>query len=238
MPWNNYILHYSYFRAHREHWFALTKFDSNSLTTQEIMPSTTNRTVRFADNEDPCCTVWVYEAYATDNLWFTEEEQKEFRRSAIAQARQCRQQGVTSLLEGTFATDEKTTQASLNEVARSNPVARGLERFISGEHYNVRRENKVYAIKVILLAQTEAKERGYQLYELTEHLRCLSLQFSVSAKIFARRMGKADEACCLRRKSKKASVKKTTLSRKSLAPSASSWADSSLSPRQVHARLA
>ena len=163
-----------------------------------------NKSVRFVDDNDALSSVWIYEAFSTDVLWVTNEVHEEGRRTARSEARKGRQWGVDSLLHNTFtAATDKTVQRSLNEFTKSKANGRGFERSISREHCQVRKEHRVRAIKAIIMAQAEAKERGYELVELTDQLRLLSIKFSVNAKIFARRMGKADEACCYSRKSRR-----------------------------------
>lgn len=211
------------------------------------------KTVRFADDTEARSNIWIYEAYSTDVLWFTSKQQDETRRRARTEAREIRARGLDTLLIDTFTTTDtaKSVQRSLNEYTKSKSNPRGLERFISRNNCDVRREHKLHAIKAIVMAQAEGKTRGYELDELTDQLRLLSIQFSIHAKIFARRMGKADAACCNSHKSKKAAtasmicakqpsplVRPPLQSRNSSSSSLSLSQHSKLSQRQLFASLA
>ena len=166
---------------------------------------TTTKAVRFADENDACSSMWVYEAYSTDILWFTLKDQEQTRRAARIEAREIRKRGVDTLLLDAFTNTDtgKAVQRNLNEYAKSKSNPRGLERFLSREHCAVRKQHKAHAVRAIVMAQNDAREHGHEQVEMEEQLRLLSITFSVHAKIFARRMGKADEACCYSNKWKK-----------------------------------
>jgi hypothetical protein len=66
--------------------------------------------------------------------------------------------------------------------------------------------HRVIAIKAILLGQKEALDRGLKLADVTEQLRELSLRYCCTAKIFARRLGKADEYACYKKSKPSASI--------------------------------
>ncbi|CAB9525268.1 expressed unknown protein [Seminavis robusta] len=196
------------------------------------------RSVSFVPFNDARNTQWIYEAYSTDVLWTTSEEQAASRHRTRQRARDLRYENEDVLLRDTFTTTDtdKNVQRSLKDFVKSNGNGRGMERFISREHHEERKAHRARAIKVIIMAQKEAIERGYELAELTEQLRMLSIKFSIHAKIFARRMGKADEACCYPKQKRSSQKQQQGTSVFVGAPVVPSAASASLTKTQISQR--
>ncbi|CAB9511521.1 expressed unknown protein [Seminavis robusta] len=157
--------------------------------------STTTKSLRIVEEQN---TVHVFDALISDDLWCTGEEHYESRRSLKAHTIKLRREGVDRLVESTFANPAADTQKLLNDFTRHSD-GRGLERLTSQQHYEERMSQRALAIKAILMGQQEARDRGLQLCDVTEQLRELSLRYCCTAKIFARRMGKADEYACYKK---------------------------------------
>ena len=152
----------------------------------------TTKTVSFAPEND----VQYFAVHQDKNtLWCSAEEAHEFKSDTKEHASKLRRQGVDRLLEKSFASATSDVQKCLNEFYK-HTSGRGIERSISQKHFNERMQQRALAIKVILLGQEQARKQGLKLEDVSEQLRELSIRYCVNAKIFARRMGKADEYAC------------------------------------------
>jgi len=160
--------------------------------------STTNmkKTVRFVEENDERNTVHVYEAFSTDILWMTCQENREMKKEQQAQTMKLRRGGADRLFEQSFANPASDVQRALNDFTRHTD-GRGLERQTCSKHLEERMMHRALALQAILLGQKQARKQGLE--DVTEQLRALSLQYCCTAKIFARRMGKADEYACYKK---------------------------------------
>ena len=154
----------------------------------------TTKTVRFADDNDERNSVHVFfEPLFTEmDLWLTEEDFVSSKRAQKNAIIKVRQKGGDRLVEESFADPPADVQKSLNEYTRHTD-GRGLERHACPTHFKHRAVARSMAVKAILLGQEQAAKQGLKLEDVSEQMRELSLQYCLSAKIFARRMGKADE---------------------------------------------
>jgi hypothetical protein len=156
------------------------------------------KSVTFADGVKH--TTHIYEARATDVLWEFPEFFPKCRQAAHKAGKRLRQDGHDALLEDCFGTTTgNDVQKRLNEFVRQCDDGRGVERFISKSMFTARKEERSKAINAILICQTQAKQQGRSPDELAERLREVSLVFCLNAKVFARRMGKADAAACYKK---------------------------------------
>lgn len=151
-------------------------------------------TVRFADENDERNQVhYFFEPMFTEvTSWMTEEDFVDSKRGQKHSIIKVRQKGGDRLVEASFADPPKDVQKSLNEFTRHTD-GRGLERHSCPSHFKERAAARSTAVKAILLGQKQATKQGLRLEDVSEQIRELSLQYCLSAKIFARRMGKADE---------------------------------------------
>jgi len=115
------------------------------------------------------------------------------RKAAREDGKQGRKDGYDKLIDGSFSDPKENVQKSLNEFVRHSNQ-RGIERFTSKPHYKERKEERLNAIRAVLLGQTQAHLKGLPADQKAQQLREVSLVFCLNAKVFARRMGKADEA--------------------------------------------
>jgi hypothetical protein len=105
---------------------------------------------------------------------------------------QARKEGLDRQLECTFTDASDDVQKRLHHYTRHYDC-RGLERMISKAHYDERRHHRELAVKAVLIGQKMAKEQGMNPDDVSEQLRKVALVYCLDAKIFARRLGKADE---------------------------------------------
>lgn len=152
------------------------------------------KSVTFADGAKN--TSHIYEARATDVLWEFPEFFEKSRHAARKAGKRLRLDGHAELLDNCFSNTRNDTQKRLNEFVRLVDEGRGVERYVSKSMCNTRREERSKAIRAVIIGQTQAKEKGLSPDVLAAQLRDVSLVFCLNAKVYARRMGKADEAAC------------------------------------------
>ena len=172
------------------------------------MMGSNEKTVRFAPDNDEVNTVHLFAAHDEEGLWVSEEEHRASKAACKIVATKLRRGGVDRLYESSFANPPAYVQKSLNEFAKHTD-GRGLERNSSPQHYEERMKQRALAIRAILLGQEQALKQGLKLEDVSEQLRELSIQYCCSAKIFARRLGKAD-AYAVQEKSSSSSSKSVT----------------------------
>ena len=137
----------------------------------------------------------VYDGRSTDVLWDFPEFFQEARKLARTEGKAARNAGYSKFVEHSFSEPPEGIQKSLNEFVTLSD-ARGLERFTSRQHYQERKRERAQALQAVLIGQRQAKEQGISQALAEEQLREVSLVFCLNAKVFARRLGKADEAAC------------------------------------------
>jgi hypothetical protein len=152
------------------------------------------RSVTFADVAKN--TTHIYEARATDILWEFPEFFEKCRQAARKAGKRLRQDEHADLLDDCFCNTRNDIQKRLNEFVRQCDEGRGVERFVSKSMCITRKEERSKAIRAIIIGQTQAKKKGLSPDVLAGQLREVSLVFCLNAKVYARRMGKADEAAC------------------------------------------
>ena len=141
----------------------------------------------------------IYDGRSTDILWEYPEVFEEARKAARTDGKAARQAGYSKLIEHSFSEPSDGTQKSLNEFVKHSD-ARGVERFTSKRNYEERKRERTQALQAVIIGQKQAREQGLSLTLTQEQLRKVSLVFCLNAKVFARRLGKADEAACYPKK--------------------------------------
>ena len=157
---------------------------------------TKTKSVTFADDQN---TSHIYDALATDILWEWPEFFEESRKEAKREGRKLQKQGLGELLEGCFCSARTDVQKCLNAYAKLAD-GRGIERFAYREMYDERKEERTKAIQAILIGQKQARDKGLPSDVTAQELREVALVYCLNAKVFARRLGKADEAACYPKK--------------------------------------
>ena len=162
-------------------------------------PSSIKKSVRFSEGPDSIHII-ENEPTMSQDMYATQEEFSQAKDATKADAAKLRKEGYDSLFEDSFVNPPEDVQKRLNEFAKHSD-GRGLERHTSQKHYEQRMQHRMIAIQAILLGQAQARKQGLKIEDVSEQLRELSIQYCCTAKIFARRMGKADEAACYKKSS-------------------------------------
>lgn len=139
---------------------------------------------------------WIYPAREDDILWMDPEEFFDLKKASRLFAKQWRLNGFTVLLKDTYEHPRSDAQRVLNAFVQleGNDCGRGMERRGSKQHGEERTYLKKRAIQAVLLHQRRLLVRGADMDELWEELCDVSSDYTRTAKIFARRIAKADES--------------------------------------------
>lgn len=138
---------------------------------------------------------WIYPAREDDVLWMDPDEFFDLKKASRLFAKQWRLNGFTVLLKDTYEHPRSDAQRILNAFVQleGNDCGRGMERRGSKQHGEERTYLKKRAIQAVLLHQRRLLVRGAEIDELWEELGDVSNDYTRTAKIFARRIAKADE---------------------------------------------
>ena len=132
--------------------------------------------------------------------WFTSEECRIFKEQARRSAKAWKNFGYGGVLKHTFDNNPKppATQNLINKYAKHAAYSqRGLERWINTQHCKGRDQCKTECIKKVLTFQKKMKRRDVRIDVVERELARVSMSHSRHAKIFARRIGKADALVAL-----------------------------------------
>jgi hypothetical protein len=155
--------------------------------------------VNFAPEED-LVSVCVFDNSTFDSsMYVSNEEFHKSKEESFVAVSLAREQGFSDQLEGTFIKPAEDVQKRLNRFVRKSDY-RGVERYICESHLEERKLYREHAIRAVLIGQEMGRQQGLDADELAEQLRKVALLYSVDAKIFARRLGKADESACCQKK--------------------------------------
>jgi hypothetical protein len=144
---------------------------------------------------DEIIQTWIYPAREDDVLWMDPDEFFDLKKASRLFAKQWRLNGFTVLLKDTYEHPRSDAQRVLNAFVQleGNDCGRGMERRGSKQHGEERTYLKKRAIQAVLLHQRRLLVRGADMDELWEELGDVSNDYTRIAKIFARRIAKADE---------------------------------------------
>jgi len=131
--------------------------------------------------------------YASD-LYVTDCEFQQSKRGLSRLASRAKAQCAQELLQGTFTKPSARARRQLVLFSRNYGEYRGIERWISKTHFEERSIHRKTAIQSVLTGQEMARTQGLKPDELNLQLRKVALFYSLDAKVFARRVGRADEA--------------------------------------------
>lgn len=138
---------------------------------------------------------YEYKDLNDEEIWFTTDDHMNMKARSRSDAREWRRQGYSILLNETFRTPRTDAQDLLNAFVQlpDKLNRRGLERQCSQRHGEERSDSKDRARKSLLVAQEKLKRKGLNHSEITEKLAFTYIGECRAARVFARRLGKADE---------------------------------------------
>lgn len=164
--------------------------------TTATQSSSSKKTVRFQEDEPP--TVLLIEEICelpVLDIWFTADDYFDMKAKTRYDAKEWRKKGFGLLLKETFENPADTAQEYLNAFCMLDVdmSRRGMERHLSRKHGEERSDVKDRARYCVLSAQRRMRRQGMKPAELQDHLALIYHDATRPAKIFARRIAKADE---------------------------------------------
>ena len=142
-----------------------------------------------------------HSATSSADMYVSDEEFKQSKYASLVDGCKARKEGLDELLEDTFLNASPDVQKRLNQYSLYSDY-RGVERFVNQSHAEERRIRRERAIQAVLIGQHMARTHGLKADVSSAQLRKVALVYGASARLFARRLGKADEAACDGRKRK------------------------------------
>lgn len=154
----------------------------------------TKRRVSFAEQNE--CFEFTNDICCKGDLWFSRESCHINKARCIRSSRLWKRMGYDVLLNDSYQNPCSDTQSKLNAFAQLEPekdcIPRGIERFISAQHADERRNAKIYCIEAVVDLCTYLRRQNKTLEEMEEDLKQLSLEQSQMSRVFARRIANAD----------------------------------------------
>lgn len=130
-----------------------------------------------------------------EEIWFTGDDHLNMKARSRSEAREWRRQGYGVMLNDTFEFPRADVQDYLGAFVQlpDKLNRRGLERQCSRKHGEERSDLKERARQTVFRTQAKLKKDGMKLDESSEQLSLCYINACRSARVFARRLGKADE---------------------------------------------
>lgn len=130
-----------------------------------------------------------------NEIWYFADEYATMKARGRSEAKEWRRSGYSQLLKETFETPRSDAQDFINAFCMLEDEfhRRGLERQLSRQHGEERSDLKERAKQSVLSNQERLKGQGLRAEELVDHLAHIYKDVTRAAKVFARRLGKADE---------------------------------------------
>jgi hypothetical protein len=152
------------------------------------------RKVRFADSNNTL----LYDQNADKEVvWVAPELCNRNKELAFRDGRRfARQGGVDNLLEKTFLEPSREVQINLNafvNLGDDEHTPRGIERHVSVQHGDERRFKRCQCVENVVDMHVYLRRKGATYEEIEKELAELSLEHSVAATKFARRLARADQ---------------------------------------------
>lgn len=165
-----------------------------TLSIADNKHSTTKRSISF-DFEKNTTRIFEVNEVHPQEIWFIGEDHTDMKNRCKIEAREWRKLGYSVLLNDSFEYPRNDVQDYLNAFTQlpDRLNRRGIERQCSRKHGDERSELKERSRQSVFRAQEQFKKQGMGKDELVEKLSLCYICACRNARIFARRMGKADE---------------------------------------------
>mmetsp|Transcript_5278 Transcript_5278/g.6907 ORF Transcript_5278/g.6907 Transcript_5278/m.6907 type:complete len:249 (-) Transcript_5278:290-1036(-) len=153
------------------------------------------KSVVFSDEGHDELLIEQIEELDVNALWFQPEDYFEIKAQSRLDAKEWRRKGYGVLLKETFENPIEEAQEYLNAfcLLEDKLSRRGLERHLSRRHGEERSDLKDRARYCVLSHQRRLKRDGIKIDEMEEQLSKIYQDICRCAKVFARRLAKADE---------------------------------------------
>ena len=172
-----------------------TSETNTNTNTKDQNTTTPRKSVSFNDEGHSELLIEQIEELDVDALWFTPDDYFEIKAQSRLDAKDWRRKGYGVLLKETFENPSDQAQDYLNAFCQlEGPLTRrGLERHLSRRHGEERSDLKDRARYCVLSHQRRLQRDGMPLHEMEDSLSKIYQDMCRTAKVFARRLAKADE---------------------------------------------
>ena len=162
--------------------------------TASIKRDCSRKKVDFVEGHDAIMIEQI-EELDVESIWFTPDDYLEIKAQSRLDAKDWRRKGYGVLLKDTFENPVNEVQEYLNAFCQLEDALsrRGLERHLSRRHGEERSDLKDRARYCVLSHQRRLKRDGRKLDEMEDQLAKIYEDICRCAKVFARRLAKADE---------------------------------------------
>lgn len=165
------------------------------MTAAAKSTTTTTKSLRFSEANPSILLIETIDELPVRDIWFAPDDYFDMKAKTRYDAKEWRKKGFGLLLKETFENPADGTQEFLNAFCLLDETMsrRGMERHLSRKHGEERSDLKDRARYCVLSNQRRMKRQGMKFSELSDHLALIYHDATRPAKIFARRMAKADE---------------------------------------------
>lgn len=164
--------------------------DCSSLNVAE------GKSVRFSEKQNQIFHLNDdYEGIEINEIWFGGDEFIRIKAKSREESRQWRRLGYSVLLKECFLSNDPNVQDQLNAFCQleEDLCRRGLERHLSKQHAEERSDCKDISRQAVLSTQKRMKNNEATIEEMIQMVSDAYVQQTRTSKIFAHRMGLADE---------------------------------------------
>ncbi|KAL7571489.1 hypothetical protein ACA910_020910 [Epithemia clementina (nom. ined.)] len=163
----------------------MTASPDNNLSIKKVAFADDHRTILIEQIEE----------LDVESIWFTPDDYFEIKAQTRLDSKEWRRKGYGVLLKETFENPLEEAQEYLNAFCQleDDLTRRGLERHLSRRHGEERSDLKDRARYCVLSHQRKLKRDGKKLHEMEDQLAKIYEDICRCAKVFARRIAKADE---------------------------------------------
>jgi hypothetical protein len=130
-----------------------------------------------------------------EECWYVGGDYVHMKSSSRAEAKEWRRQGYGIILKDTFENPRPDAQDFIDAFVQEEGAQsrRGLERHLSRQHGEERSAVKDRSRQSVLVNQHRLRKQGYKYQEMSDRISSIYKDTCRPARVFARRLGKADE---------------------------------------------
>jgi hypothetical protein len=153
------------------------------------------KSVIFKEDKNQIHTFEETYELTVDECWYVGGDYVHMKSSSRAEAKEFRRQGYGVILKDTFENPRPDAQDFIDAYVQEKGAQsrRGLERHLSRQHGEERSAVKDRSRQCVLVNQHQLRKEGMKYHEMSDHLSTIYKDTCRAARVFARRLGKADE---------------------------------------------
>jgi hypothetical protein len=153
------------------------------------------KTVSFEEEQNRIHTFEEEYELPVEECWYVGGDYVHMKSSSRAEAKEWRRQGYGIILKDTFENPRPDAQDFIDAFVQEEGAQsrRGLERHLSRQHGEERSAVKDRSRQCVLVHQHRLRKQGVKYPEMSDRIGSIYKDTCRPARVFARRLGKADE---------------------------------------------